>query len=84
MIGRELFTTHGLLEWFLSQRGQVVNGFSQAVFSGLTTSALSDLLAEIIEAHTSLSGLYHAASDPIDKCQLLQLLDCGLWHQDHH
>src|SRR2546425_2908134 len=33
MIGRELRTRHGLVEWLLSQR-QAVNGYRRAIFSG--------------------------------------------------
>ena len=34
IIGRELDTSHGLIEWFMSQEGKTVNGFKKAVFSG--------------------------------------------------
>ena len=37
LIGRELQSSLGLLEWLISNRGGSVKGFSQAVFSGLTT-----------------------------------------------
>ncbi|HEY2846949.1 MAG TPA: sugar nucleotide-binding protein, partial [Pyrinomonadaceae bacterium] len=41
IIGRELRSQHGLVEWFLSQRGTTVPGYVNAVFSGLTTIALA-------------------------------------------
>lgn len=74
IIGRELTGTHGLVEWFLSNRGGRVKGFRRAVFSGLPTHALSDLIGDVMEGHSTLSGLYHVASDPIDKHALLCLL----------
>lgn len=74
MIGREIATNHGLLEWFLSQSGGTVRGFTRAVFSGPTTPVLSRAIADILERHPSLEGLYHLSADPIDKHELLRLL----------
>ena len=73
MIGRELDGSHGLLEWFLSQSG-VVPGFKRAVFSGFTTTALASLIAEVIDHHSQLNGLWHVAADPITKFDLLTLV----------
>lgn len=74
MIGRELAGEHGLLEWLLSQDGKRIRGFRRAIFSGFTTLALAQIIAEIIERHTDLEGLYHVASDPISKFDLLTLI----------
>ncbi len=74
MIGRELAGEHGLLEWLLSQNGKRVRGFRRAIFSGFTTLALAQIIAEIIEKHPELQGLYHVASEPISKFDLLTLI----------
>jgi dTDP-4-dehydrorhamnose reductase len=74
MIGRELATSHGLLEWFLRQRGKTVSGYSNAIFSGLTTDCLSDVIAMIISKNKELSGVWHIASEPINKYDLLTLI----------
>jgi dTDP-4-dehydrorhamnose reductase len=74
MIGRELRGAHGLLEWFLSQRGGRVRGFKRAIFSGFTTSALAEIIARIIVEQPDLSGLWHVASEPISKFDLLTLV----------
>lgn len=74
MIGRELSGAHGLLEWFLSQEGGRVRGFRRAVFSGFTTAALAELIAEVVENHAGLSGVWHAAAEPINKFDLLSLV----------
>jgi dTDP-4-dehydrorhamnose reductase len=71
IVGRELSATTGLLEWFLGQRGRRVNGYTAAWFSGLTTIALANLLADVVEWHPALEGLYHVASEPISKYDLL-------------
>ena len=73
MIGRELQGSHGLLEWFLSQRGRV-RGFTRAVFSGLTTLALAEAIADVIVDQPGLSGVWHLASEAISKFDLLTLV----------
>jgi dTDP-4-dehydrorhamnose reductase len=71
MIGRELTTAHGLLEWFLSHRGGAVRGYRRALFSGPTTNALARLIVAVLEQCPDLTGLYHVAAEPIDKYDLL-------------
>lgn len=77
MIGRELSTNRGLVEWFLGRRNQDAEGFTHAIFSGLTTPVLAALILDIIERHTDLTGLYHVAAAPIDKYRLLALLNAA-------
>jgi dTDP-4-dehydrorhamnose reductase len=71
IIGRELRTRHGLVEWFLGQRGLTIRGFSRAVFSGLTTLQLARVIADMIERRPGLSSVYHVSAAPIDKYDLL-------------
>ena len=73
MIGRELRGVQGLLEWFVAQRGRRIKGFRRAVFSGLTTLELAGVVRALILDHPGLDGLYHVASEPISKCDLLCL-----------
>ena len=73
IIGRELREAHGLLEWFLSQTG-TIQGYTRAIFSGLTTQALSETLAQVIADHPRRSGTWHVASVPITKFDLLNEL----------
>jgi len=75
IIGRELQSSHSLVEWFLSQRGQRVKGFVNAIYSGFPTVVLAGIIADLIEHHKDLHGLYHVSSDPINKYELLKLLD---------
>jgi len=74
MIGRELRGARGLLEWFLSQKGRRVRGFTHAVFSGFTTPALADAIATVIANYPELEGIWHMASEPISKFDLLRLV----------
>ena len=71
IIGWELDRSTGLLEWFASQDGGRVDGFTHAIFSGLTTRALAGLIVTLTAEHPQLSGLYHVSSEPIDKHRLL-------------
>jgi len=71
MIGKEITKRVGLLEWFLSQDGQRINGFVNAIFSGLTTQALGSIIMWICADFKGLQGLYHVSSDPISKYDLL-------------
>ena len=74
IIGRELETSHGLVEWFLGQEGKTVPGYKNAIFSGLTTNALAGILGDIIAGYPDLSGVVQVASRPISKYDLLVLL----------
>ena len=74
MVGRELRTSQGLLEWFLSQEGKPIPGYTRAIFSGFTTNALAEIIAQIITDHAGMQGIWHVASEPISKFDLLSLL----------
>lgn len=74
MIGRELKSAHGLLEWFLGQGKGPVRGFRRAIFTGFTTQALAQTIQTIIAAHVDLQGIWHLASEPISKFDLLTLV----------
>ena len=73
-IGLELTNKHGLVEWFLNQSGSV-KGYKKAIYSGFSTSYLAYLIEEIMVKHSSLSGLYHIASEPLSKYDLLTRLE---------
>jgi dTDP-4-dehydrorhamnose reductase len=75
MVGREIRSSHGLIEWFISRRGKKVPGFSQARFSGLATPELARVIATIIERHPALCGVWHVAGDPIAKLDLLSIVN---------
>jgi dTDP-4-dehydrorhamnose reductase len=74
IIGRELGTSHSLVEWFLSNRVGQVKGFRHAIYSGFPTVVMARLIGDLIESHPELSGLYQISSEPINKYDLLLLL----------
>lgn len=73
IVGREIGSSHSLVEWFLSQKGRV-KGYSNAIYTGFPTVVLAELLATIIDEFPYLEGLYHVSSDPINKYDLLNLV----------
>ena len=75
VIGDELNSKLGLLEWLFDSKNKKVKGFSKAIYSGFTTFEFSRILATIIENHPSLQGLFHISSNPISKYALLQLIN---------
>ncbi|MFI5208660.1 MAG: dTDP-4-dehydrorhamnose reductase family protein [Gemmatimonadales bacterium] len=74
LVGPELERHVSLLEWFLSNAGKRVRGFTQAIFSGLGTPVMARELLRVAEQHPKLAGLYHVGSEPISKHDLLVLL----------
>jgi dTDP-4-dehydrorhamnose reductase len=70
LIGLKTGCAHGLVEWFLSQRGQI-RGFRRAIFSGVTTRELARVIERILIEREDTRGVYHVASSPIDKWSLL-------------
>lgn len=73
IIGHELSSNHSLVDWFLSQQGSV-KGFSRAIFSGLPTVELAQVIKDYVLPHPQLCGLYHVAAAPINKLELLRLV----------
>lgn len=74
MIGRELHGKTELLEWALAQKGKSIKGFSRALYSGVTTNVMADLVKQIIKSN-KLVGLYQVSSRPISKYDLLKMLN---------
>lgn len=72
-IGHELETSYELLEWFLRQEGSV-RGFTGAIYTGLPTVVLARIVRDIVLPRSDLSGLYHIASTPISKFDLLKIV----------
>ena len=70
IIGHELDSNYALVDWFLSQEGEV-KGFTKAIFSGLPTVELARVIKDFVLPHPQLNGLYHVAAEPIDKFRLL-------------
>lgn len=73
IIGHELGSDHGLVDWFLNQSG-TIKGYGRAIFSGLPTDELARIVSEIVLPRPQLSGVFHVAAAPISKYELLKLV----------
>ncbi len=74
IIGRELYNNTSLLEWFLAQNGKRIRGFTRAMYAGLTTNRMSQLVKDLIIHHPGLSGMYQVSGPWISKYDLLVLV----------
>jgi dTDP-4-dehydrorhamnose reductase len=83
IVGRELKRGTGLFDWFFAQRGGRVRGFRHALYTGLTTGAMADVVRLVLESYPDLSGIWQVSADPIDKLSLLELVNrvygLGIW-----
>ena len=71
VVGPELKDGEELLHWFMSQQGSI-QGYTKALWSGVTTLELAKAVEWAIES--DISGLYHVTNGkPINKYELLML-----------
>ena len=73
IIGHELSGNRSLTNWFLSSEGSV-KGFEKAIYSGFPTVELARIIKDFVLPNKELHGLYHVASKPINKLELLKLI----------
>jgi dTDP-4-dehydrorhamnose reductase len=78
IVGRQLSGQESFFEWVLSQAGKSANGYANALYTGLTTFALSTVISEVLSDHFSLSGLWQVASEPISKFEIMKKLNSEL------
>lgn len=73
IIGHGVVPNRSLIDWFLAQHSEV-GGYSRAIYSGLPTVEVATLLRDVVLRQPELKGLYHVASQPISKLELLHLV----------
>ncbi len=73
IIGHELKTNFSLVDWFMSQEGEI-NGFTKAIYSGFPTIEIVNIISNYVIPNKELSGLYHLSSDAISKYDLLNIV----------
>ena len=73
IIGHELNGSRSLVNWFLSQENRT-KGYTRAIFSGLPTVKMAEIIRDHVIPHPELHGLYHVSADPINKYDLLSLV----------
>lgn len=80
ILGPELGTHRSLLEWFLSQQGEC-RAYTRAIFSGFPSVVLAQVIRDVVLPQPRLHGVYHLATRPISKFELLQLV-AGRWGKE--
>ena len=70
VIGRELSCKRSLVEWYLAQRG-VIRGYRRAIYSGFTTREMARIVDMLLVRQPDMHGIWHVASAPISKFDLL-------------
>lgn len=73
IIGHELTGNRSLIDWFLSQTAEV-QGYKNAIFSGLPTVEIARIIHEHVIPNPDMHGLYHVSAEPINKYDLLSLV----------
>ena len=73
VIGHELETKKGLLEWFLAQNNYV-QGYKNVIFSGITVLELARLIDIYIIPRSDLKGILNISGQSISKFDLLKIL----------
>lgn len=79
IIGHEMASSYGLLEWLLGQK-EPVKGFTRAIFSGFPTVELCRIIRDFVLPNPLLEGLYQVSSLPISKDALLRLI-ADIYHK---
>lgn len=74
LVGPELRGHHALIEWYLDEQRARIEGYTHALFNGLTTPVAARLVDFLIREQPELNGLWHVGSEPISKYALLQLI----------
>lgn len=62
-----------LVDWFISQ-SRPVGGYTNAIFSGLPCVELASIIRDFVIPSPHLNGVYHVASAPISKFELLKMI----------
>ena len=77
MIGRELENKTEILEWFLNQTNETINGYNKVIYSGITTCKMAEYVLRIITNYPQMNGIYNVSSISISKFTLLTLFNIG-------
>jgi dTDP-4-dehydrorhamnose reductase len=73
IIGHEMSSGHGLLEWFLSKKKCL--GYTHSFFSGFTTFEIFNFINKYINIkNQKVFGLYNLSSSKISKYSLLKII----------
>jgi dTDP-4-dehydrorhamnose reductase len=76
VIGFENATNYSLLNWYLKKKNTLIKGYSNHIWNGITSVALSKIIMGIIRKNLFKSGTFHLiSSDKISKYDLMKLFN---------
>jgi len=73
IIGHELCSKNGLVEWFLDQKSKI-HGYKNAFFNGLPTIEIAEIVENYLLKDITINGLFHVSGTKISKFDLLTLI----------
>ena len=71
IIGHGIKPNSSLIDWFISEKGGCVSGFTKAIFSGFPTIVVSEILEDILLKKNFFAGTFNLSASPISKFELL-------------
>ena len=74
-IGPEILNKKSLFEWIMSQKNSEIDGYTNAIYTGLTTLEFSKILINIIDNYLYLEGVWQISSSQISKFQLIKMIN---------
>ena len=77
IIGPELNSAISLFDWFRGNKGGSVNGFTRAIYSGVTTLEMAKLVRFLVFERKDFFGRWNVASQALSKFELLQLINAA-------
>lgn len=76
IVGRELYAPkQSLIEWIFSQNGGTVQGYKNALYTGLTTYEIAKMVEWLIGNDVAVSGVWHVGSESISKYDLIATIN---------
>lgn len=75
IIGEEINNQYSLLEWAKANAGKEVSGWTDHMWSGVTTLQLAKFIETNIEDSSCDEGIWHYASSPVNKWELLHFIN---------
>ena len=75
IIGEEKRNKYSLLEWMKSMKGEHVHGWTDHIWSGVTTLQLAKFIEKTIDHDTFYTGLTQYAGEPMNKYELLCVIN---------
>ena len=71
IIGREIFNHTELFEWLFTMKDKKIEGYKNAIYSGVTSTWMGNTIKHIIMNQIELNGIYNISSIPVSKYDLL-------------